>query len=369
MENSTVHALLADLADSPPPPSSVDLEAAMAVGRRTLQRRRAVAAGAAALALVAVLGVSVAVVAGRTASEPGPASNTAVPAPTMPTSAPAIFDPAQQYAEPGWLPDGGSRTEVATGRDWLAVMVSYPDATPAGVPLGPSYYGPGITLMLTTTGHGIEAAGSVGTVVDVAQMTAGAPAPAVNGRPAQWLTQPSMAVLRWEYAPGAWALVNVTSGLPGLDSRQVAQRVASQVRYDLNRPILLPFATAAVASALPPLAQTSVVRSVSGWSVQVGYGVDPTADVAWPRRVEGGGWPLSIWLDDYPGVSGQPVAGANTMVDGRPARVVTNAEGLSQLRLATAGGVDVVVSTQGMTLPGGLAALYKQLQIDPAHWR
>jgi hypothetical protein len=68
MERPTVYALLDELAESPAPPSTVDIAQATAAGRRTIRIRRMLTAGTAAIA--GVLGV---VVAGGTHAAPQPA--------------------------------------------------------------------------------------------------------------------------------------------------------------------------------------------------------------------------------------------------------------------------------------------------------
>src|SRR5262245_25755912 len=111
MERSMVQTLLTDLADSPAPPSMVDIGRATAAGRRKVRLRRTIAGGSAALAVVAVAGVISLIISGVVAA-PGPApvgSAPQTPAPSgrsMPEQAPASFDPMVRYAAFGWLPDG-----------------------------------------------------------------------------------------------------------------------------------------------------------------------------------------------------------------------------------------------------------------------
>src|SRR5262245_5185491 len=108
MELST---MLHDLAESPAPPTTVDIARATRAGRRTVRLRHGLAAGSAALA-VAVLAGTIAVVGGGggTALPPPPAA-TATPEPTarpLPAAAPAAFDPMVQYADVRSVPAGST---------------------------------------------------------------------------------------------------------------------------------------------------------------------------------------------------------------------------------------------------------------------
>jgi hypothetical protein len=269
---------------------------------------------------------------------------------------PAQFDPLVQYAEPGWLPPGSVQTTVAIGRGWLSVETEYQGSGLERV-----------SLAVTTTGHQASDRVRFTTYVVPPQgMVPVGEAEPVNGRPAHWLSEGT--TLQWEYAPGAFAAVQV-SGVSGEPARDVAVEVAGQVRFGVDRPVRLPLRSDAIPAGLP-VAQAQVTQRGSGWwAVRVDYGAEPVL----PAGLEAA-WPLSVQLVRDPEAASTPIAGANIVVDGRPARLTSYPEGHSDLVLTTADGVSVVVFTADppttASLPGGLVGLYESIQIypDPADW-
>src|SRR5258706_8129801 len=158
MERSTVHTLLHDLAETPAPPSTVDIRRAAAAGRRTVRVRRFVTGGSAALAVAALVGVVGVVLSGGPEAAPGPApvgsaSETPPPDRAIPEQAPAAFDPMVQYAELVWVPNGSLGTRVTVARDWLSVSTEYP-----GLPTGPGNDAApaDVTLLVAAAGHGVD---------------------------------------------------------------------------------------------------------------------------------------------------------------------------------------------------------------------
>lgn len=244
MERLSVSTMLHDLADSPAPPSSVDILRATALGRRRLRVRRWLLGGSAATGVVAVVAIVSLLVGATPAVGPGPGpapvgsggtGELASPVPPMPGAAPEQFDPLVQYAALGWQPDGAVGSSINGGRDWLIVGAEYQGLPTNGDEPAPA----GIYLTLVTAGHGIDLfQGDV--LVDPAAMLPGAPAEPVNGRRAEWLEGFPLAILRWEYAPGAWAAVEVAENLPGVDTREVARRVAENVQYGVNTRVNAP---------------------------------------------------------------------------------------------------------------------------------
>jgi RNA polymerase sigma factor (sigma-70 family) len=83
MERSTVHTLLHERAESPAPPSTVDISRAAAAGRHTVRLRRILGGGSAAMAVVAVVGAVVIISGGAgVVSTPAPlGSGSATPSP------------------------------------------------------------------------------------------------------------------------------------------------------------------------------------------------------------------------------------------------------------------------------------------------
>jgi hypothetical protein len=363
MEHETAASLLRDLADSPAPPSTVDVRRAAATGRRRLRVRRMVASGSAILGVAAVV-VGLTHVLGSTAPAAGPS----LPLPGAEPSTGATseeFDPLVQYAEFGWVPDGSTGTGISAGRDWLLVSAYYPGLATSGDDESALA---GVYLMLVTAGHGIDVTQYTDFAVDPAQAAAGVATDPVNGRPAEWVDVPGSAeVLRWEYAPGAWAAVRVDRNLPGVDAREVARQVAESVRYGVDRPVKLPFATTGVPAQLP-VAEVEVNQYADGWSARVSYGAQRTSYGDWPLDI------LTLASDRETGddaVLGDP----NTTVDGHPARTSELQDGGSGLQVFNVDGVYVEILTHSAEttglLPDGLVGLFRATTFfaDPADWR
>jgi hypothetical protein len=360
MERSTVHSLLSDIAESPAPPSTMDITRAVAAGRRRVLVRRLAGSGAAALAVAAVLGLTAALMPGGLAA-PGPdpaASTTPAPNPTMPVAAPAAFDPRVQYAQPGWLPPGEIQTGVGVDSEWLSVEAEYP----SGFGLER------VALAVSAAGHSAtDRVPFLTYQVPPQGMAPSGPAEPVNGRPAQWLAQGSL--LQWEYAPGAFAAVEVLAD-SAEHERQVAVQVAQQVQFGVNQPVLLPFPTTVIPAQLP-LGETEVYQRANGWwSVQVGFG---------PKTVipEDGEATHALWLQLVydPANPVTTITGPNVTVNGLPARVQDYGDGHSDLVATNADGVSIVVfsgdpSTTAL-LPGGVVGIGEDMEIllDPADWR
>lgn len=367
MEHERVATVLRELAASPAPSSTVDVRRAAAAGRRRLRVRRMLTSGSAvagvgvvAVALTQVLGTAPA--AGPSVPPPGASASSTV---AMPAAAPESFDPLVQYAEFGWVPDGSTGTGINAGRDWLLVSADYPglptngddDPAPAGV-----------YLMLVTAGHSIDIMQFTEFAIDPGQATPGIATDPVNGRPAEWLDMAGYAeVLRWEYAPGAWAAVRVDRNLPGVDSREVARQVAESVQYGVDRPVKLPFVTTGVPAQLP-VAELRLNQFPGGWGAQLSYGSQRTSYGDWPLSV------LTIASDRETGddaVLGDP----NTTVDGHPARTSDLLDGGSGLQVFNVDGVNVEILTHSAEttalLPDGLVGLFRAMQFfpNPADWR
>ncbi len=363
MERSTVHTLLHDLAESSAPPTTVDIRRAAAAGRRTVRLRRVLTGGSAALAVAAVAGVIGVVISGGAGVAPGPApvgsvSETPPPAPRMPEQAPTAFDPMVRYAELGWVPDGATDVGFTVTRDALSLDVVYPvDGKDPG----------SVSVVIVTAGHGVDPARSDNFAVPAESMPAGLEAEPVNGRPAQWSSELGEAlVLRWEYAPGTWAVVVVRNVE---DMKDVARKVATDVRFGVDLKVRLPFSTAALPASLPPtLVRVSQSADSAHWGATVEYGQERTTH---------GDWPLTITAikSDAEAGDGAVIGDPNTTVDGHPARTITGLDGGSALQLFNVNGVylEMLTHSQQATaqLSSGLVGLFRSMEIyrDPANWR
>lgn len=326
MDEHAVRTLLRTLADTPEPPSAVDVAAARRRGRRRLRIRRVAVPLSAAVAVVTVLTVPRALDSGhseRTVASPRhTASSTAFTAPEQ-------FSPLVPYASFGWLPAGFS--EGAANRiGWnygftsAADFVSLEAADPAA----------GHLLYLQVNARGacpvtasgalaeIHARGSAPVNCTDDGFTAMNAAPDVNGRPAFWLDYGSG--IAWEYAPGAWAtlqasitpaadephsrrwaaengwVLHVRPGvrpasinsqaavqagirdgkvlLPSAATRALLEKTASHVRYGQTTPLVFPFRLTGQLPAGWRLWQTSFAVSPSGRVVGTGITAGPGAD-------------------------------------------------------------------------------------------
>jgi hypothetical protein len=224
-----------------------------------------------------------------------------------------------------------------------------------------------VRVIIVTAGNGVDPTIADNPSVPVASMPPGLDAEPVNGRPAQWVNPYDGAVgLRWEYAPNAWA-VSIASHVD--DMKDVARRVATDVRFAANTPVLLPYRTTAVPASLP-------VRSVqisrnsweTAWSTTVQYGSALT---------KYGDWPLTISAFTSTAETGNDsvIGDPNTTVDGHPARTTTGLDGGAGLQLFNVNGVYLELQTHSpqatAQLPSGLVGLFRSMEIyrDPANWR
>lgn len=169
---------------------------------------------------------------------------------------PAQFNPLVPYAAFGWLPKGvkpvGEGTETST------------DATSLDVSGGQGSF----WLHVMATGGCGYIRAKLNCHWDSGNVTGPMPlndrAPDVNGRPAYWAYGDS---LLWEYAPGAWAVLDGLGGLNGSPSpadQALDLKVAAGVRYGYQAPLVFPFWL----SGLP-----------ASWSVSTAYFTEGRAPV------------------------------------------------------------------------------------------
>jgi hypothetical protein len=272
VDDNSVITLLASITDPAEPASRVSIAAAVRRGRR----RRLLQAGASALAVVAVaaaIAVPRVIVSGNTqrsqasASPPSPAAGPARK-PAMPASAPATFNVLVPYAAFGWLPAGYSEANIPLS-DFGLLNSGPTEVDRTAVAANGAMVGLAVDARAAcATGAG--ASGSCPTT-----KTSGK-APDVNGRPALWLL--GGRGITWEYAPGAWADVRITTGpAPGgkdaarlkgsaaddraalqtpapAGTRDLVLKIADAVKYAQHTPLVF---DVKLASPLP-----------AGWSLQ-----------------------------------------------------------------------------------------------------
>jgi hypothetical protein len=225
VDEAGVRTLLSRLADTEPPPARIDLDAAIAAGRRGRRwrwMRGGVLALAAAGAVAAVVAALLVVPAQR--PEHQAAGDTV---------APARFNVLVPYASFGWLPPG-----FQTGAEGGTM----PASTPVGLGLVAVSKGAFITLGVNPAGTchvaGLALLCSAYNTMNAVQSRA----PDVNGHLAYWLRG---AQLAWEYAPGAWSVLDWTDANlpwpPAGAERTAVLRVAAGVRYGQSTPIRFPY--------------------------------------------------------------------------------------------------------------------------------
>jgi hypothetical protein len=307
-----VRTLLRSVADGEVPPARVDLDQAIAGGRR--QRRRwAVTAAGSGLAIVLAAGAFVAatVSVNSRATTPPQARPTATGTaagrtPAMPGAAPSQFNPLTPYAEFGWLPGGYTVGSQGAGPESTTRSVQMVAATANGSRQ--------IQLMADAAG---ACTGSARTSLtcpfpdqSALEIRAFRAAPAVNGRSAYWAQTLNGDALVWQYAPDAWASLNVWGplALQGADTseRAMLRRIAAGVRYGADPPVSYPF----------------WIRLPAGWTVGDALYQHGPGDTWFGAGFQAGpaNNPLGADLVAGPGTAAGECKGTpNTTLDGAPA--------------------------------------------------
>lgn len=269
MDDHSVISLLASMTDPPEPASRVSIAAALRRGRR---RQRLRHAGAGALALVAVAAaVTVPRLIPSSHTERSPvsalASSSAARAgskPAMPASAPATFNVLTPYAAFGWLPAGYSEASIPlTEGGLLRSGPTEVDRTAVAA------NGAMVWLAVEARSACAAAHGASGGCPPTGTSDK---APDVNGRPAWWFLDGRG--ITWEYAPGAWADLRITTPVKGsaADKRAASQAPAPAATRDLVRKIA---AAVKYAQRTPLAFGVRLTGSLpAGWSPQeIGFHV------------------------------------------------------------------------------------------------
>jgi hypothetical protein len=287
MDERNVQTMLSELADTEAPPARVDIGRAMTRGRRD-RRLRIAGAGGSTLAVAAVLGAVVTMVAvpgPRAAVVPGSGSpaSSATSGPGSVAVAPKQFDPLVPYASFGWLPAGsaiggeGAGSELSTDTQSVSLSAGYRTS-------GATWF----SLEVYAEGVCVRSGTATLPVLTCNTRDAGGPgerassrAPDVDGRPAFWAADAAQGgSLFWEYAPDAWATLYVpshTQAPPAASERTMLLRVAANVRYADTTPLSFPFWVA----GLPANWQVSgaeFTESSSGALLDGTLGLGPAAD-------------------------------------------------------------------------------------------
>jgi hypothetical protein len=227
VDEAGLRVLLNRLADTEPPPPSVDLDAAIARGRRGRRWRRVRASVSALLAAGAVAAIVAALLVPAQPSAQRPDQQ-----PTSVPTAPTRFNPLVPYAKFGWLPPGfqvGFRGGTMSRSGPAQLLLDAFSSSNAMLQL--FVYPTGICHV----GHA-----EVCSAYDSSQPVLSR-APDVRGHRAYWLRTAS---LTWEYAPGAWSVLSwepISPWPPSGSERAAVLRVAAGVRYGQTASIRFPY--------------------------------------------------------------------------------------------------------------------------------
>jgi hypothetical protein len=303
MKDLDVRTLLADLADTPPPPSRVDVAHAMTTARRRARARTWTSVAASVLVVGVAAGVTYAVI------ERPPSDTTVAAAPV--TAAPSRFDPLSRYASFGWLPAQPAltwqNTSITTDRFDLSATEHAPGSPDQPVPVV------NVSARLYAAG-GVPPTERPAQTLSPEGKTTGehgpvTEAPAVNGAPAYWVGvpgEPAKVVLKWRYAPDGWAELSA-DGLTG-DVRATMRRIAGALRVGGTERIRFPFHLTGLSPALRPTSSQSTRNGPDEpWSTILDLNT----------QADGKGPGLSVTV--RPAIpTGAHIP--NTTVDGHPAR-------------------------------------------------
>ncbi len=273
---------LSELAESPAPPSGVDVFAAVRTGRARVRRRRFAVLTAAVLAV----GASTLVVlpggrASSVAPAEGPSARTTpsptstgspAPVPVVPSGAGSMdpttvpvtgTDPLSTDAAFGWLP--GTVTSTLNWVDWQGLSIEARGELGANTPdFRLKVYPAGRTPDLKPFPTGADAIR-----VD---------APPVNGREAYWVSSDDpayrvgLSILRWKSADGRWAELTSTY-LSAADQGTVPLRIAAAATIG-TRTLSLPFRLSGVPDGFKVSGMTFTRQPADSrqpWSVELNY--------------------------------------------------------------------------------------------------
>ncbi|MGH3373772.1 MAG: hypothetical protein ACRDP6_03440 [Actinoallomurus sp.] len=318
MGTHDIRSVIDEMGREPMPASMVDVKRALRDGRRIRRTRRLVSAGT--VAAVVALAVSGANLLGHRAE------------PVSVGSAPRSFDPLVRYAGFGWLPAKLSRRTTLTGVDHLTLEAGIADPSrsltdapelsarifPAGRPLpkdidqGP----PWASASACPAGGRTERA------------------PAVRGRSASWVysrdvigshCRLTVVQLRWQYAPGAWAVIRIgdLSSVKG-DRRDLLRRVAQTLRFGINEPVRMPFQAGYVPKGQHVTGTYEAEEPPDSGRWLTGLLLSPRARTWAPDRTANTTQP-SVVITLFPMVPGRrsPNLTPDTTVDGHPAYTST----------------------------------------------
>lgn len=319
MTNNAMRQAMDELLATKQPPD-VDIDSAIAAGRSRIRRNRLWTVAGTVVGVAALIGGTVAVAGSMTPDSSK--SNPPASARQLAGSAPTAFDPMVRFADFGWVPDPLVERRIETSYENVHLSAASPVAatSPTGEPQIQT--GPGIDVWLFPAGVDIAAASEFGEIVGDSSDPSAPPARQgsreeaanVGDRPAYWWkladTDP---VLRWEYADGAWAEMQVTGFS---DAADVAYQAAASLKIGSDEKIRVPFIAEGLSSDFQPLEVSYVPASPGSSFGRINYG-----DTGAPFDPAQTDLTIEVVLSSARDGDGGKIPLANTELNGHPANV------------------------------------------------
>lgn len=273
MNNSVMRQAMDELV-ADPPPSTVDFGRAVQDGTGKRRRNRIWGVVAAGVGVLALIGGTAAIAGALPDGSTGDVAST-----RRDMTAPTAFDPGVKYAEFGWAPDAVPKRTFEVTPKVLTLFASGAEDKADAFSLQAWFYAAGVDIQAESWGSQ-EMVGTDGSPAFGSKEAA----PDVAGHSAYWWTTGSdVLMLRWEYAPGAWA-ETAAVGFPEADISNILYRVAENIQFG-GEPLALPFDV----GALPDGYRLQ--------SAEVGYDLQAAATVGDdPQSPEAGD---DVWLGHY----------------------------------------------------------------------
>jgi hypothetical protein len=372
VDETGVRTLLNQLADTEPPPARIDLGAAIAAGRRGRRWRRGRVVGSVVLTAAAAAVAALLVVPGQRAGLQAAGGRVG----------PAPFSALVPQASFGWLPRGFQQSGEMPASPARSLL--YATSPSASIELVVYHAGTCHLAGRTMTCHAFDI------------MSAAADrAPDVSGHTAYWLTGPNLggvyesgqeAGLAWEYAPGAWSVLDWTDANvawpPAGAERAAVLRVAASVRYGPTAPIKFPFRLSGLPTAwhVAQVDYTVLAGQPVAQNLELDDGPGGTFGIG-THLANADYLEVSVTRVTHGGLSCQQGYRQDVTVDGVAAVLVYSPNTLNpqQLCIPHWGGlqVEILLSSRANapapnpTGPDGVLKYARMLHLlgpDPAHW-
>ena len=223
MLEQSLRKLFQQQAEVEPPPGRITVAGLLRQGRLRRRRRRIGAVGAPLLAAVAVIAIALpSGVLGRTGPQAaGHATVSGGP-----------FDPSYLSIKLGWLPAGAVVTggQVMPGGEALSLAAPHGWIWAVGVYSRNLCHVSKITRRFDCLGYVNAPTEYVGATPQGTTLPISGQGPAIDGHRSLWLLDIG-SILAWQYAPGAWTVVQSSNG------PATAVRIARAVEYGQHVPV------------------------------------------------------------------------------------------------------------------------------------